>query len=74
MIPYKQLSLADIFQDCQNKFDNDKSSRIYSQLKTSYCLGLTNSIKSMAYLSAPKIKSYPLFIIKIMLCTIPFIL
>lgn len=24
MIPYKQLSLADIFQDCQNKFDNDK--------------------------------------------------
>ena len=24
MIPYKQLSLADIFQDCQEKFDNDK--------------------------------------------------
>ena len=24
MIPYKQLSLADIFQDCQNKFENDK--------------------------------------------------
>ncbi len=24
MIPYKQLSVADIFQDCQNKFDNDK--------------------------------------------------
>ena len=24
MIPYKQLSLADIFNDCQNKFDNDK--------------------------------------------------
>ena len=24
MIPYKQLSLADIFQDCQNKFDDDK--------------------------------------------------
>lgn len=24
MIPYKQLSLADIFQDCQDKFDNDK--------------------------------------------------
>lgn len=24
MIPYKQLSLADVFQDCQNKFDNDK--------------------------------------------------
>lgn len=23
MIPYKQLSLADIFTDCQNKFDND---------------------------------------------------
>jgi transposase len=24
MIPYKQLSLADYFQDCQNKFENDK--------------------------------------------------
>lgn len=26
MIPHKQLSLADIFEDCQNKFDNDKYS------------------------------------------------
>ena len=24
MIPYKQLSVADIFEDCQNIFDNDK--------------------------------------------------
>ena len=24
MITHKQLSLADIFTDCQNKFDNDK--------------------------------------------------
>lgn len=24
MIPYKHLSVADIFQDCQDKFDNDK--------------------------------------------------
>lgn len=24
MIPYKQLSLADFFTDCQNKFDHDK--------------------------------------------------
>ena len=24
MIPYKQLSLADFFEDCQNKLDNDK--------------------------------------------------
>ena len=24
MITYKQLSLADIFTDCQNKFDNGK--------------------------------------------------
>ena len=23
MITYKQLSLADIFTDCQNKFDNE---------------------------------------------------
>ena len=24
MIPYKQLSLADIFTDCQEKFENNK--------------------------------------------------
>lgn len=24
MIPYKQLSLTDIFSDCQEKFENDK--------------------------------------------------
>ena len=24
MIPYKQLSVADIFSDCQEKFENDK--------------------------------------------------
>ena len=24
MITYKQLSLADIFSDCQEKFENDK--------------------------------------------------
>ena len=24
MIPYKQLSMEDILQDCQNKFSNDK--------------------------------------------------
>lgn len=24
MIPYKQLSLADIYADCQDKFENDK--------------------------------------------------
>ena len=32
MIPHKQLSLADIFIDCQNKFDNDK----YAFLETSH--------------------------------------
>lgn len=24
MIPYKHLTLAEVFEDCQNKFDNDK--------------------------------------------------
>ena len=24
MITYKQLTLAEIFEDCQNKFDNDR--------------------------------------------------
>lgn len=26
MIPYKQLSLKDVFEDCQNKFQNGKNS------------------------------------------------
>ena len=35
MITYKQLTLAEIFEDCQNKFDNDKyqlswTRRVYS--------------------------------------------
>lgn len=25
MIPYKQLSLADIFEDCKNIYESDKS-------------------------------------------------
>ena len=29
MIPHKQLSLADIFWDCQNKFDKDKPAFLY---------------------------------------------
>ena len=33
MIPYKQLSLADIFSDCQEKFENDKPV-FHSLLKT----------------------------------------
>ena len=32
MITYKQLTLAEIFEDCQNKFDNDKYRFIYSSL------------------------------------------
>ena len=28
MITYKQLSLADIFSDCQNEFDNNKIVKI----------------------------------------------
>ena len=24
MIPHRQLSLTEVFEDCQNKFDNDK--------------------------------------------------
>ena len=33
MIPYKQLSLADIFQDCQEKFENDKPAHTTLLLK-----------------------------------------
>ena len=29
MITYKQLTLAEIFEDCQNKFDNDKYRFVY---------------------------------------------
>ncbi len=43
------------------------------KLKTSYCLGLTNSIKSTAYLSAPKTQAISVFVIKIMLCSILFL-
>ena len=34
MIPYKQLSLADIFSDCREKFENDKPAFL-SLLETS---------------------------------------
>lgn len=33
MITYKQLSLADIFTDCQNKFDNDKYKFLFFLMK-----------------------------------------
>ncbi len=33
MITHKQLSLADIFTDCQNKFNNDKYEYIFRILE-----------------------------------------
>ncbi|RGZ99926.1 hypothetical protein DW951_15270, partial [Agathobacter rectalis] len=32
MIPYKQLSLADIFLDCHEKFENDKPAFLSNKL------------------------------------------
>lgn len=66
-------SCRDYSTDNSYTFWQNQSSRIYSQLKTSYCLGLTNSIKSMAYLSVPKIESYPFFLFKTMPCTFLFL-
>ena len=38
MIPYKQLSLADIFSNCQDKFENDKPAFLsYSKPLRDFC-------------------------------------
>ena len=61
MIPYKQLSLADIFQDCQNKFDHDKPA-LLSLLETYIDIDemIPVSLRNHFYARAGRTRKYPL--------------
>ena len=61
MIPYKQLSLADIFQDCQNKFNNDKPAFL-SLLETHIDIDefIPISFTNHFYASTGRSRKYPL--------------
>ena len=61
MIPYKQLSLADIFSDCQNKFDNDKPAFL-SLLETHIDIDeiIPDSFINHFYASTGRTRKYPL--------------
>ena len=61
MIPYKQLSLADIFSDCHEKFENDKPAFL-SQLETHIDIDefIPISFKNHFYASTGRTRKYPL--------------
>lgn len=61
MIPYKQLSLEDIFQDCQNKFENDKPAFL-SLLEQHIDLDeiIPASFRNHFYASTGRTRKYPL--------------
>ena len=61
MIPYKQLSLADIFEDCQNIFDNDKPAFL-SLLEQHIDLDeiIPISFRNHFYASTGRTRKYPL--------------
>ena len=61
MIPYKQLSLADIFSDCQEKFENDKPAFL-SLLETHIDLDelIPISFRNHFYASTGRTRKYPL--------------
>ena len=61
MIPYKQLSLADIFQDCQEKFENDKPaflSLLEQHIDMDEIIPL--SFRNHFYASTGRTRKYPL--------------
>ena len=61
MIPYKQLSLADIFQDCQEKFGNDKPaflSLLEEHIDMDEIIPL--SFRNHFYASTGRTRKYPL--------------
>lgn len=62
MIPYKQLSLADIFSDCQNKFENDKPAFL-SLLEQHIDLDeiVPASFKNHFYASTGRTRKYSLY-------------
>lgn len=61
MIPYKQLSLADIFSDCQEKFENDKP-EFLSLLETHIDIDefIPNSFRNHFYASTGRTRKYSL--------------
>lgn len=61
MIPYKQLSLTDIFSDCQNNFDNDKPAFL-SLLETHIDIDeiIPISFRNHFYASTGRTRKYPL--------------
>ena len=61
MIPYKQLSLADIFTDCQEKFENDKPAFL-SLLETHTDIDeiIPISFRNHFYASTGRTRKYPL--------------
>ncbi len=61
MIPYNQLSLADIFSDCQEKFENDKPAFL-SLLETLIDLDeiILSSFRNHLYASTGRTRKYPL--------------
>jgi hypothetical protein len=61
MIPYKQLSLADIFTDCQDKFENDKPAFL-SLLETHIDMDelIPVSFRNHFYASTGRTRKYPL--------------
>ena len=61
MIPYKQLSLADIFSDCQEKFENDKPAFL-SLLETHIDIDefIPISFRNHFYASTGRARKYPL--------------
>ena len=61
MIPYKQLSLADIFSDCQEKFENDKPAFL-SLLETHIDIDefIPISFRNHFYASTGRTHKYPL--------------
>lgn len=61
MIPYKQLSLADIYSDCQDKFENDKPAFL-ALLETYINLDeiIPISFRNHFYASTGRTRKYPL--------------
>lgn len=61
MIPYKQLSLTDIFEDCQNKFNNNKP-QLLSLLEKHIVLDeiILAAFYSHFYVSTGRTRKYPL--------------
>ena len=61
MIPYKQLSLEDIFQDCQDKFNNDKPaflSLLEQHIDLDEIISVT--FRNHFYASTGRTRKYPL--------------